>query len=144
VVVDTGDDWSAFHEIQRTVLFNQVASEYRAEFHDRYFHRAAERFQLLLKWNGNPTGVTTLDIFPDGTAATRGVAIAEAMQSQGHGRALGELMQQFAIAHGAEVLCVNSGRDAVGFYRSIGFVNEVWDPREFEGIADTESMIQMT
>ncbi|MEJ0003797.1 MAG: GNAT family N-acetyltransferase [Pararobbsia sp.] len=144
MIVDKGDDWSAFHDIQRTALFNQAADDYRPEFHDHNFHRPAERFKLLLKWNGKAMGITTLDVFADGKAATRAVAIAETMQGQGHGRALGELVQQFARTHGTKVLCVNSGSDAVGFYRSLGFVTEIWDPREYDGITEPESMIQMT
>lgn len=144
MIVDEGDDWSAFHEIQRTALFNQAAADYDASFHDRYFHRPAERFKLLLKCNGEATGITTLDVFSDGTAATRSVAIAETMRGQGHGCALGKLVQQFARAHGTEVLCVNSGADTIGFYRSLGFVREMWDPHEYDGVTEPETMIQMT
>lgn len=144
MVVSGGDDWSAFHEIQRTALFNQAAADYDAQYHDRVFHRPAERFKLLLKCNDKATGITTLDVFPDGKAATRAVAIAEKMQGKGHGNALGKLVQQFARERGAQLLCVNAGDHAVGYYRSLGFVVETWDPNEYDGISDPDTMIQMT
>lgn len=144
VVTPGSDDWMAFHHVQRTALFRQSPAEYEPTFHDAYYFRPARRCQLLLKWNRLALGVTTLDEFQDSRAATRSVAVAEEFQGKGHGRTLLLLTQEFAKRRGIETLCVNAGADAVGFYRSLGFVEETWDATEFDGIESPQTMVQMT
>ena len=137
------EDWKAFHEISRTALFNQNASEYEPESHDAYFSRPATRNNLLLKWHGKPVAITTLDNFENGVAATRGVAVASELQNQGHGRLLGILTQKFAKHCGITMLCVNAGYSATGFYKRLGFNEEIWEPSEYESGEFHETMIQM-
>lgn len=144
VKVDLGsEDWVRFHHIQRTALFRQEISDYEGDFHDKNFRRPANRSWLLLKWQGEAVGITTLDHFDDATAATRAVAIAEEFQGKGHGRALGLLTQEFAKSQGVKSLCVNAGDHAVDFYRRLGFEKETWDLNEYEGVTKPEKMIQM-
>lgn len=144
VKVEPGtEDWVRFHEIQRTALFEQDAQEYDPYYHDTCFHKPAQRSLLLLKWKGASVGITTLDHFADNSAATRSVAIATEFQGNGHGLALGKLTQEFAKTKGVDTLCVNAGDHAVGFYRRLGFEKEMWNPKEYEGITEPETMIQM-
>ncbi len=143
IVEPASEDWQAFHDIQRVTLFEQDPSEYDAHYHDHLFHRPASRTQLLLKFNGQAIGVTTLDVFPDRTAATRSVAITHEKQHMGHGAALGKLTQEFARGLGCSALCVNAGAHVTDFYRSLGFTPEIWDIKEYDGIGSPETMIQM-
>lgn len=142
-VEPNSDDWKEFHRVRRTALFQQSVSEYTPHYHDALYHRSAQRHQLLLKWKGVAVGVTTLDRFPDGTAATRAVAIADEFQGQGHGRALGILTQEFAKLQGTTSLCVNAGAHTVGFYASLGFERKMWDRNEYDEGTSPETVIQM-
>lgn len=144
VKVEPGsEDWVKFHEIQRTALFHQAVEEYNPQYNDACFHRPAKRSLLLLKWQGEAVGITTLDQFSDASAATRAVAIGEEFQGAGHGRALGLLTQEFAKALGVKTLCVNAGDHAVDFYRKLGFEKEIWDENEYDGVINPGTMIQM-
>lgn len=142
-IFNKGEEWHAFHEIQRVELFKQEVSEYTPEFHDNYFCKPAERSQLLLKFQGKSVGVTTLDIFDDMSAATRVVAIDNKFQGAGHGKVLGEMVREFARKKGVEMLCVNADPDKVGYYQSLGFEKENWDMSEFDDIPNPKA-IQMT
>ena len=124
-------------------LFEQDLSSYDAHYHDCVYHRPAQRTQLLLKFRGEAIGITTLDQFPDKTAATRGVAITDSKQQMGHGAVLGKLTQEFAKSLGCKTLCVNAGTHTTGFYGSLGFTPEIWDIKEYEGIGSPETMVQM-
>jgi len=96
---------------------------------------------LLLMLNGEAIGVTRLDDHHDGAGVVRLVAIAPALQRQGHGRILGELVEAEARRRGFLRLYVNAHHSAVGFYQRTGWGIETWDPAELVGIA--ASCVQM-
>lgn len=142
-IVPGTDEWRTFHRIQRTSLFRQAEDEYDPLYHDACFRRPAQRTQLLLTFRDKAVGGLVLDDFGDKTAATRAVVIADEYQSKGHGFALGTLTQAFAKNRGIKQLCVNAGVHATGFYQRLGFVQEVWDLREYDGVVNPEVSIQM-
>lgn len=83
--------------------------------------RAMTRDQLLLTFKNQGVGITTLDRLMDGNAVLRGVAVDEAVQGKGYGRALGALVERFAAAHAVARLCVNADPGKVGYYAGLGF-----------------------
>lgn len=124
-------------------MFEQSVSEYDPHYHDQSYWRPAERAQLLLKFKGEAIGIATLDVFPDRSAATRAVAVADGKQGQGHGTALGKLTQEFAKNLGCHTLCVNAGAHVTGFYGSLGFAPQTWDKSELDGVGSPEKIVQM-
>jgi GNAT superfamily N-acetyltransferase len=141
VIVQTSDDWEAYHRIRRTVLF-----EARGRF-GLYDTKHADEFRpnhfpLLLKWNARGVATTRLDVREHGLAITRLVAVEGTEQRKGHGRALITLAETFARDKGVTKLTVNSAPDAVEFYQRVGFVRETWD--ESERIGWNADAVQMT
>ena len=114
------DQWKAYHDIRRRELFEargQIGVYDENHPDDR---RAANHAKLLL-FRGEPVGVVRIDI--DGAVAIlRRVAIRSDVQGRGHGRVLLSLAQRFAIDHSCSTLASFVAPDAVGFYRSCGFV----------------------
>ncbi len=125
-------DWSAYHAIRRTELF-----EARGRFgiYDENYpgERLPGMHPYLLKRDGAPLGTARLDIRGDGSAVVRLVAITAAEQGRGHGRALESLIAEEARAFGARVLYVNAAPTAVGFYEKAGWKRHVWDASELTG-----------
>lgn len=136
-------DRENFHHIQRMSLFEQSESEYEPEFHDQYFSRPAQRFRLLLEFSHVPIGITTLDIIEDDRAITRSVAVSKEFQREGHGKALGKLVQEFARSLGVKRLHVNADKKKTGYYESLGFKEDEWGKEDLIGI-DTSNIVQMT
>ena len=64
---------------------------------------------------GVPIGTTRLDVREDGVAIFRMVAIAAPAQGRGHGRIMGQLVEDRARAFGATTLYVNAAETALGF-----------------------------
>jgi GNAT superfamily N-acetyltransferase len=63
------------------------------------------------------------------------VAIVPELQGQGHGRALGRLIEAEARRRGMSRLMLNAHKEAVGFYERTGWRAEVWDAVELAGFA---------
>jgi N-acetylglutamate synthase-like GNAT family acetyltransferase len=95
-----------------------------------------------LKLDGGAIGTTRLDDFGNGTGAVRLVAIVGDLQRPGHGRKLGELVEDYARSLGMTTLFVNAAPDAVGYYEKFGWHRFKWDETELSGIAS--DAIQMT
>ena len=125
--------WKSYHEIARTALFRNDEGEYYSalEFMAPYYDRMTP---LLLSFNGEAIGTVALDKLGDDTAAMRMVAVEKTHQGQGHGRALGSLLIEFAKSYGIKKLCVNADSEAVGYYGSLGFAPETWSPDESEAL----------
>ena len=136
-------DRDNFHHIQRVSLFEQSESEYEPEFHDQYFSKPAQRFQLLLEFSDIPIGITTLDVIKDDRAITRGVSISKEFQGKGHGKALGKLVQEFAQSLGIKRLHVNADKNKIQYYESLGFKKDEWEKEDLNGI-DASNIVQMT
>lgn len=134
-------DWQVFHAIRRRELFEArgrfgIYSETHPDDHAPHAH------PYLLKLDGMPIGTTRLDVRNDGTAIVRLVAITAAEQGKGHGRVMGQLVEERARAFGSTTLYVNAADTAVGFYRQTGWTEFAWDPNELVNIA--ANAVQMT
>jgi N-acetylglutamate synthase-like GNAT family acetyltransferase len=81
-------------------------------------------------------------IFGNGTGAIRLVAIETALQRQGNGRVLSELVEDYAIKLGITQLYVKAAPEAIGYYEKLGWKAELWNQTELFGIASECS--QMT
>lgn len=140
VDVTEPDDWASFHAIRRIELFEAKGrfGVYNEQHPDDYADFARP---FLLKLDGRPLGTTRLDLFDDGRAAIRLVAVTRDEQRRGHGRVMEHLVSERARALGVHTLLVNSAEDAVGFYRKSGWELFDWDPDELVNIA--VSCIQM-
>jgi GNAT superfamily N-acetyltransferase len=127
-------DWAAYHAIRRQELFEAKGrfGIYNPDHPDEYVPQA---HPYLLKLDGVPIGTTRLDVREDGVAIFRMVAITASAQGRGHGRIMGQLVEDRARAFGATTLYVNAAETALGFYHSTGWVDHVWDPAELVSIA---------
>lgn len=134
-VASLSEEWQKFHDIQRFSLFGHSPNDpYDPHYHDtcgiddmsKFFTRKL----LLLKVNDQAIGITTLDVCNDGSAVTRGVAIREGQRGKGHGRALGNLLEQFARANGLSALHVNADPEKTGYYKKLGYRSHVWSVDE--------------
>jgi GNAT superfamily N-acetyltransferase len=113
------DEWRAYHDIRRHVLF-----EARGAFGVYDEHRPDERapghHPKLLLHRGEPVGVVRIDVAGI-DAVLRRVAIRADVQRRGHGRALLALVEQFARSEACERLTSHVAPDAFVFYVKCGF-----------------------
>ena len=129
-------DWLAYHAIRRQELFEGKG---RHGIYDENYpgERAPNMHHYLLKRGGEPLGTTRLELRDGATAIFRLVAITAAAQGQGHGRVLGQMVEERAKAFGITMLLVNAAPEAVGFYEKTGWHAHEWDREELTGIAAT-------
>ena len=129
-------DWQVYHAIRRQELFEAKG---RHGLYDENYpgERDANMHHYLLKLDGKPLGTTRLELREGGSAIFRLVAITAAEQGRGHGRVLGQMVEERARAFGVSALYVNAADTAVGFYQATGWRHHVWDPSELVGIAAT-------
>lgn len=134
VRVARDDDWRSYHDIRRRVLFEAKGrvGVYQENHPDEL---KPGNQPLLLKFNDAAIGTTRFDRIGDDQGVVRLVAIILELQRKGHGRALSNLTEAFAIETGVSTLLVNSAPDAVGYYEKMGWSPFVWDPSELQGIA---------
>ena len=83
--ISTAQQWTAFHCIRRTVLFEErgLFGVYDEAHPD---DRLAENHGLLLVEGDKPRGALRLDFRTDGVAVVRTVAIEVGIQRRGLGR----------------------------------------------------------
>jgi GNAT superfamily N-acetyltransferase len=115
----TTSEWATYHTIRREVLWEArgLSGVYDQNHPDE---TAPNNHPMLLTYSGDPVGVVRVDI--DGAvAALRRVAIRGDAQRRGHGRALLELVQRFAIEAGCTRLVSFVAPDVVAFYQGFGF-----------------------
>ncbi|NTI48987.1 GNAT family N-acetyltransferase [Agrobacterium rhizogenes] len=114
------EDWTAYHEIRQSVLFEARGVDgYDPDHPD---DRIDCHFPLLLLRGTVAVGAARLDIIGDEQAVVRTVAIRTEFQRQGLGRELMSGVESFARDRGVIKLSVNAARDAVGFYKRSGWV----------------------
>ena len=134
-------DWEAYHAIRRQELFEAKGrfGIYDPNHSDEY---ATWAHRYLLKLDGRPIGTTRLDVRDGGVAIFRMVAITASEQGRGHGRVLGQLVEDRARGFGTTTLYVNAAASAVGFYHRTGWIDHVWDAAELAAMAS--GCVQMT
>lgn len=116
----THEEWDSYHRIRREVLF-EARGHFGVYDPNRPDEKAPNRYPKLLVVNGEPVGVVRIDIEGQ-VGALRRVAIRADVQRHGRGRALLNLVQQFAREAGCTQLVSSVAPDAVGFYERFGFV----------------------
>jgi N-acetylglutamate synthase-like GNAT family acetyltransferase len=131
--VTTERDWREYHSIQRRVLWDRRGLRNYDENHPDEYRPASH--PLMLRLNDRAIGTVRLDDFGNGTGAIRLVAIDAEFQGQGHGRALSDLVENYARRLGIRTLYVNAAPEAVGYYQELGWRPESWDGAELVGIA---------
>lgn len=135
VKVATESHWRDYHALRREVLWEaRGRSRYNERHADEY---APTNHPLLLKFDGRSIGTTRLDDFRDGRGAVRLVAIAIDVQRWGHGRALSELVENYARRLGLKTLLVNADPAAVGYY-------EKWDGKLASGVKQNLPALHLT
>lgn len=138
--VTSADDWRHLHAIRRAVLF--APGRHDIAYDESHPDDRADGNQpYLLVLDGDAIGVARLDV-RDELAVLRLVAIVDAAQGKGHGRAFSDLLDAEARRLGVAALRVNAAPDAVGYYEKTGWRRESWDARELAGLA--ASTVQMT
>jgi N-acetylglutamate synthase-like GNAT family acetyltransferase len=117
-------DWEALHNLRRSELFaRREGVTYKADHPD---DRTPNHFPLILKFQDQRIGTARLDLFENGGAAIRLVAIAQQEQRKGHGRVMEQLFEEFARSKGVSKIFVNAHSSAVGYYERLGFIHEDW------------------
>jgi len=140
VRVEDPADWVSFHAIRRVELFE--AKGRFGIYDDQHPYDYADFAQpFLLKRDGRALGTTRLDLFGNGRAAIRLVAVTKDEQGRGHGRVMERMVSERARVQGVHTLLVNAAADAVGFYEKTGWERFDWDSEELVDIA--VSCIQM-
>lgn len=89
---------------------------------------------ILQEWNSfhlgafngkdHLVGVLVLKILTDKTLKMRQVAIDDAFQNKGYGRALVNYSENYAINHGFNRLELHARIEAVPFYKKLGYISE--------------------
>jgi N-acetylglutamate synthase-like GNAT family acetyltransferase len=133
-------DWADFHAIRRVELF-EARGRFGVYDENHPHDRADFAHPFLLRKDGRALGAVRLDLFGEGRAAVRLVAITAAEQGRGHGRVMEAMVTEKARAMGVHTLLVNANGSAVGFYEKTGWSPFAWDPSELEG--DVAPCIQM-
>ena len=129
----TPDDRAAMHAIRRATLFTPDRGVVYDENHPHDLDPANQCFLFLR--DGRPIGVVRLDPLGKDEGIVRLVAIIPELQRQGHGRALGALIEAEARRRGMVKLGLNARQDAIGFYERLGWAAEIWDRAELETFA---------
>jgi len=120
IPVASSEDWAAYHEIRRRVLFEARGLDgYDLDHPD---DRKSGHFPLLLRTGNVAVGAARLDLKGGDQAVVRTVAIRSEFQRQGFGREIMSGIESFARGRGVASLTVNAAPDAVGFYRRSGWV----------------------
>ncbi|HXQ45670.1 MAG TPA: GNAT family N-acetyltransferase [Caulobacteraceae bacterium] len=121
--VNTPQQWAAYHDIRRTVLFEERGKFFSGDYSENHpDDRRAENHGLLLIEDGQPRGAMRLDFYGDGLAVVRTVAIEVGQQRRGLGSAMMGLVEAYATARAVVVLEVNSAPDAVAFYQRLDWL----------------------
>lgn len=119
----TSEEWRAFHDIRRTVLFeNRGKRESYIENHPD--DSKAGNHPLILFYNGTAVGVVRIDVC-ETVAWLRRLAIRDDLQRLGHGRVLLRLAEAFAKSEGCDEVQSNAAVEAVGFYERCGYVRDL-------------------
>jgi len=140
VRVESAEQWRAMHSIRRSVLFESGIMPFIYD-ENRPEDRHPDNIPYLLLLDSSPIGVVRLD--KDGrTGIVRLVGIALDRQRQGHGRALGKLIEEEAVRAGIVELRLNAHEGAIGFYEKTGWAEHTWDVDELSHLAPGD--IQMT
>ena len=127
--VQSEADWSTYHRIRRTVLF-EARGQFGVYNENNPDNRKEGNYPLLLAFQGDVVGVVRLDCDSGDVGIIRQLAIDGPAQGVGHGRVLLELLVARGIALGFRALEVNSDKQAVGFYQRFGF-NLIHGEREY-------------
>jgi GNAT superfamily N-acetyltransferase len=115
----TPGQWSAYHDIRRTVLW-ESRGQFGVYDENHPDETAAGHHPKLLVYREEPVGVARIDVAGP-TAILRRVAVRGDLQRHGHGRALLSFAEQFARTHGCSDLTSHVAQDAVEFYRKCGY-----------------------
>lgn len=115
----SADQWLAYHEIRRSVLF-EARGRFGVYDDGHPDESSPGNHPRLLLYRHNPIGTVRIDLA--GTVAIlRLVAIRRDVQRQGHGRVMLALAERFARENGCRSLESTVATDAVEFYRKCGF-----------------------
>ena len=118
---ETDEEWRAFHEIRRKVLFeNRGKNDYLENHPD---DMKVGNYPLILLFQGEIIGVVRIDVC-ESEACLRRVAIREDFQRQGHGRVLLRLAENFALKKNCTGVRSNAAVESVGFYELCGYVRD--------------------
>jgi GNAT superfamily N-acetyltransferase len=134
--VETSEDWAALHAIRRAVLFVPGRPLGHVTYDDNHpDDRKPGNQPYVLVVDGRPIGTTRLDRRGDDAGVVRLVAILNAEQGRGHGRILGDLVEEIARRNGWSALLVNAAATAEGYYARMGWQRHVWDEAELAGVS---------
>jgi GNAT superfamily N-acetyltransferase len=127
--ITSKSDWKDYHAIRKAILFTD--RDYNQNHPDEHL---VSNHPMLLKVLGKSVATVRLDFFHN-NCTLRLVAVSRDEQAKGYGRKLYELIEKYALENNANTLRVNAKFNAVGYYKKMGFIEQVWDKSELKGIA---------
>jgi GNAT superfamily N-acetyltransferase len=124
-------EWARYHDIRKRCIFekyngkgSQCYCEYDPGFPDEH---EPVNHPLIFLADGRVIGTIRIDIrLEQRTAVFRLVAIDDPWRGQGLGTIMLDMAEAFALRHGIHRICLNSVRDAYGFYIRRGFHPARW------------------
>ena len=134
---ETDEEWRAFHDIRRKVLFeNRDKNDYIEDHPD---DNKTGNYPLVLLFQGEIIGVVRIDVC-ESEAWLRRVAIREDLQRQGLGRVLLRLAENFALKKNCTGVRTNAAVESVGFHERFGYVRDAASPSPPNSVAMTKSL----
>lgn len=131
-VPESNEEWSAFHAIRRTVLFENRGKDDYVENHPD--DTKVGNHPLVLVHKGVVIGVVRVDV-SESEAWLRRVAIREDLQRRGHGTVLLRLAEKFAVTANCTEVRTNAAIESVGFYERCGYVRDLRRPSPVNSVS---------
>jgi GNAT superfamily N-acetyltransferase len=127
----SSDEWARYHDIRKRCIFaryNGKGSQYYCEYDPSWpDERQPANHPLILVDGDAVIGTIRIDIKPQQRMAVfRLIAIDDPWQAQGLGTVMLNMAESIARAFEVETICLNSVRDAYGFYARHGFRPARW------------------
>ncbi len=124
-------EWARYHDVRRRCIFekyNGKGSPYYCEYDpDWPDERQRDNHPLIFLADDVVIGTIRIDIKPQQRMAVfRLIAIDDPWQAQGLGSVMLDKAEAFARERGSERICLNSVRNAYGFYLRHGFHPARW------------------
>ena len=136
---ESDDEWRAFHDIRRKVLFeNRGKNDYIENHPD---DAKADNYPLFLLFQGQIIGVVRIDVC-ESEAWLRRVAIREDLQLQGHGQVLLRLAENFALKKNCTAVRTNAAVESVGFYERCGYMRDAAAVSPINSVAMRKSLLK--
>ena len=116
---DSPNDWQAYHEIRKKVLWDERGLQ--SYMYNHPDELKENNFPLLLFADTVPVGVIRVDLKKNGEAFFRKLAVTTTMQRKGYGTRLINAAELFAMEKGSVKVFAHVAINAIPFYKKMGY-----------------------